>query len=470
MSPVSLRYGNMMSPRLDGAGGLDPVRLRGDLAERLGTALERLRERRGAGQLGFLDLPGDDGLLQQVREVADSFGQWFETLVVIGIGGSSLGTRAVAEALLGPYWNESTDEARDHFPRLYFMENADPDSAAALLRRIDVRRTLFNVVSKSGGTAETLAQYLVVEERLRDVLGEDGVRGHLLFTTDPEKGALRQMARDHEVPALPIPVEVGGRFSVLSPVGLLPSAVTGVDVESMLAGAEEMARRCLDPELTRNPAGLLAVLLHAADRELGHPIHVFMPYADRLRVLALWFQQLWAESLGKRVRDGDEDPGSGAGGVGPTPLAALGAVDQHSLLQLFMEGPRDKVVLFLRVANREESVPIPGSHPDLPALSYLGGHTLEGLLDAELQATAEALRRAGRPSLTLEVERIDAGTLGELFMLFQVATVLAGALYGVDPLDQPGVELGKSLTSGLLGREGYASPSLEPDEGGEWIV
>lgn len=483
MTPVVLRYGNALEPRVGNAGGPDPVRLGpdGDLGRRFRDAIGEMESRRKAGELGFLRLASEPGLVRQVREVADSFGQWFETLVVVGIGGSSLGARAVAEAFLGPHWNELTDEERDHYPRLYFMENADPDSTAAILGRIDPRKTLFNVVSKSGGTAETMAQYLIVEERLREVLGEDGARGHLLFTTDPERGALRELATSRGVPALAVPPDVGGRFSVLSPVGLLPAAVTGVDVESLLEGARAMQERCFTPELQDNPAGLLASLLHTQDTELGRSIHVFMPYSDRLRTLALWVQQLWAESLGKRgvgVEEGAGDmartsdvPGSGGrdGGVGPTPLPALGAVDQHSLLQLLMEGPADKVTVFMRVLEREEPLHIPRSHMEQPALSYLGGHTLHELLDTELRATTEALRRRGRPSLTLELERVDERSLGELFMLFQIATVLAGSMYGINPLDQPGVELGKRLTSGLLGRDGFERPEMDEAQD-DWSV
>jgi glucose-6-phosphate isomerase len=482
MSPVTLSFANALAPRLGPGLGLDPSRLapEGDLSRRFQEALVELGRRRKGGELGFLRLPSEVEMARQVREVADSFGQWFETLVVVGIGGSSLGARAVAEALLGPHWNELSDEERDHFPRLYFMENADPDSTAAILDRVDPRRTLFNVVSKSGGTAETMAQYLIVEEQLRDRLGEEGARGHLLFTTDPERGVLRKLAVERGVPALAVPPDVGGRFSVLSPVGLLPAAVTGVDIDSLLEGARVMSERCLEPDLRRNPAGVLATLLHAADTEMGQPIHVFMPYADRLRFLALWFQQLWAESLGKRRPGGEgiEDdpalsaegaPDGGKGGVGPTPLPALGAVDQHSLLQLLMEGPRDKFVVFLRVTQRARALPIPESHGHLPAIAYLGGHTLEDLLDTELRATTEALRQAGRPSVTLQVDRVDEEALGGLFMLCQVATVLAGAMYGVDPLDQPGVELGKRITSGLLGREGFERPRIEPDPE-EWKV
>jgi glucose-6-phosphate isomerase len=461
MSPVSLAYANLLASALGAENGPDPSRLEGDLAHRFRDAHALVEARIRSGEMGFVRLPGDEAMRRSVQEVADSFGQWFESLVVVGIGGSSLGARAVTDALLGPHWNHDSDEAREHYPRLHFMENPDPGSVADLLARVDPRRTLFNVVSKSGSTAETMAQLLVVEEFLGRSVEAEKVRGHLLFTTDPESGVLRRMAESRGIPALAVPPAVGGRFSVLSPVGLLPAAVTGVDIGSLLQGAGEVEATCRNPTLRENPAGLLATLLHAADIEQGRRIHVLMPYHDRLRSLALWFQQLWAESLGK-ARGLDGAPA----GTGPTPLPALGAVDQHSLLQLFMEGPRDKVVLFLRIREREDPVAIPTLHPEEAALSYLGGHTLDALLEAERRATAEALRRVGRPSATLEVDRLDARTLGGLLMLLQMATVYAGALYGVDPLDQPGVEAGKLLTYGLLGRDGFAAPELEPEDAG----
>lgn len=456
MGDTILDYGNMMSPNLAGHG-IDPTRLDDELARRFAAALADVEARRESGEMGFFQLPRASESLGRIREVADGFGQWFENLVVVGIGGSGLGTVTIRDALLGPYWNEKSDEEREYFPRLYVLDNPDPSTVAGLLDRLDLRRTLFNVVSKSGSTAETMAQYLVVKGRLGEVVEGDKVRGHFLFTTDPDEGVLRRIARAEGVPTLPVPPDVGGRFSVLSPVGLFPAAVTGVDVEALLAGAAAMDDRCRSASLSRNPAGLLATLLHEAHTGLGAPIHVLMPYSDRLRSLALWFQQLWAESLGKeRNRAGEVVE------EGPTPLPALGAADQHSQVQLFMEGPRDKVIVFVGVRSHGRRVTIPSLHVETEALSYLGGHGLEDLLEAERYATTEALRQRGRPSMTLEVEDVTAGTMGELFMLFQVATVLAGALYGVDPLDQPGVELGKRLTYGLLGRKGHQRPDVRP--------
>ncbi|MSR35262.1 MAG: glucose-6-phosphate isomerase [Gemmatimonadetes bacterium] len=443
----------MLAPTV--SGGVDPSRLEGDLAERFRAAHADVEARRRAGEIGFFDLPWASETSGLVKEVADSFGQWFENVVVLGIGGSGLGAVTVRDALLGPYWNERDQESREYFPRLYVLDNPDPATVGPLLDRLDLRRTLFNVVSKSGSTAETMALYLVIRDRLETLVGADKLRGHFIFTTDPAKGVLRQIAAAEGMPTLPVPPNVGGRFSVLSAVGLWPAAVTGVDIDGVLAGAGAMVERCATDELGRNPAGLLATLLHQATVEGGKPIHVLMPYSDRLRSFALWFQQLWAESLGKAVDRSGKTVHTGA-----TPLPAVGAVDQHSQVQLFMEGPLDKVVVFIAVNDPGDPVAIPALHGEMAELGYLGGHTLGELLDAERRATAEALRQAGRPSMTIEIERVDAAAVGALFMLFQIATVYAGALFGVDPLDQPGVELGKRLTYGLLGREGFPAPSF----------
>jgi len=454
MKSVVLDFANMLSPNLEGRG-LDPSKLDGPLSDAFERAYADVKERRLSGEMGFFALPEAREAAKAIQELADGFGQWFENVVILGIGGSALGTTTLRDSLLGPHWNELDEEARDHYPRLYILDNVDPRTVSALLSRLDLRRTLFNVVSKSGSTAETMSQYMVVEGLLHELLGEEPTRGHFLFTTDPKTGILRQIAEEEGVPVLEVPSNVGGRFSVLSAVGLLPAAVAGIDIDEVLNGAEEMAKRCDTPKLLENPAGILATLLHDADTRQQAPIQVLMPYSDRLRTFAAWFQQLWAESLGKAVdRDGRTV------NTGPTPVPALGATDQHSLLQLLMEGPRDKVVLFLGVGAVDDPVEIPPIRQEFPALSYLGGHSLAELLDTERLATMEALRQQGRPSMSVEVSDLTPRALGELFMLFQIATVFAGSLYGVNPLDQPGVEVSKKLTYGLLGREGFEKPEL----------
>ncbi|MCC6318713.1 MAG: glucose-6-phosphate isomerase [Gemmatimonadaceae bacterium] len=417
--------------------------------------------RRRSGELGFFDLPDDAGLQRQVSDfVARTRGR-YRDVVLLGIGGSALGPTALRNALRPPQWNTLDDAARDDWPRLHVLDNVDPVTIDAVLARVTLATTLFVVISKSGGTAETMAQYLVVRDRL--VRAALPLEAHLVFVTDPTKGALRPIANAEGIPALDIPGNIGGRFSVLSPVGTLPAALIGIDVAALLAGAGDMVRRTDSSVLTANPAATFGVLQWLADTTAGKPIQVLMPYADPLRDVAAWFVQLWAESLGKQHPDGRH--------VGPTPVPALGATDQHSQVQLFMEGPRDKTVTFLAVATPSVDVTIPSIHAEVPDLAYLGGHSLWELLNTERRATAGALASRGRPSATIEIDRVDAWHVGAVMMFLEIATAYAGALYGINAFDQPGVELGKQFTYGMMGRPGFdrsrqafeALPQPSPD-------
>ena len=457
---MKLHYGRMLSDKLDGQHGLGRNGI-ADLVQRFGGVLAEVETRRSQGEYGFYGLGQQTEVVAGIRRFAEGVGQAYDHVLVLGIGGSALGTRALVNALRAPAWNELDDEAREYFPRITVLENVDPTSMAAALRRIDPRRVFVNVISKSGGTAETLAQYLVVRGWLDQALGPDAAVRHLAFTTDPAKGPLRELATREGIAALEVPPEVGGRFSVLTSVGLLPAALVGIDIEGLIRGANRALENAARPDLLTNPAALYAALLWAADAWLGAKIHVLMPYSDRLRDFAAWFVQLWAESLGKRV-DRRGQPIF----AGPTPLGAVGASDQHSQVQLFMEGPFDKVVTFVRVEAPGEDIRIP-HRPDLPEeMAYLQGHSLGELLLAEQEATSAALARMGRMNATIEVPRLDAEVLGELIMFMQLATGFAGAWYGVNPFDQPGVELGKRLTFAAMGRPGFAREgSMAPGAG-----
>ena len=452
---IKLRYGRMFRDALDGEHGLDRARL-AELTDRFPAIQAEVRKRRMAGEYGFYGLVDQAATVRQIQAFAEGVGQAYDHVLVLGIGGSALGTKALLNALRRPAWNEWDDEGREFFPRLTILENVDPTTVAAALERIDPRRVLVNVVSKSGGTAETMAQYLVVREWLEQALGSAASR-HLVFTTDPDRGALRTIAQREHIATLDVPPEIGGRFSVLSPVGLLPAALVGIDVEALLAGARLAAERAESDDLRQNPPALYSAMHWAADAGLGARVHVLMPYTDRLREFAEWYRQLWAESLGKRV-DRNGKPVH----VGPTPVGAVGATDQHSQVQLFMEGPFDKVITFMTVDDLGVEVPIPG-RPDLPPdLEYLPGHTLGQLLRAEYEATSTALAEMGRMSCTLGLPDLTPATLGEAIMFFQLATGYAGAWYGIDPFDQPGVELGKRLTYAAMGRPGYLAAAPNP--------
>jgi glucose-6-phosphate isomerase len=448
---LSLDFTNMIGP------GVPEAEWRGAGA-RFRQAHEAVAaaRRRGDAALGWLDLPNDRALLDQATRFAAAARGRHDDVVVLGIGGSALGPIALRTALRPSGWNALSAEARGGLPRLHVLDNVDPETIAALLGRLDLARTLFIVTSKSGGTAETMAQFLIVRDRLAAALGEQGARDHLVFITDPAKGSLRPVARAEGIAALDIPPNVGGRFSVLAPVGTLPAALIGIDVEAMLGGAADMARRCESDDLARNPAGAFAMLQWLADTRSGKHVHVLMPYSDPLRDFAAWFVQLWAESLGK------VQPGSSTS-VGPTPVAALGATDQHSQVQLFMEGPADKTVTFISVRERGTDLAIPSAYQHVAELAYLGGHTLGELIDIEQRATAGALARRGRPNMTLALDRVDAWHVGGLIMLLEIATAYAGDLYGINAFDQPGVELGKQFAYAQLGRK-----DADPNAKKEW--
>ena len=419
------------------AGGVATAQLDA-IASEFTKAHRNVKLRVDAGELGFWKLPTQRDDLREIDEYVRHLPPAICDVVVLGIGGSSLGARAAVEAVA-----TSVERRRNvHFP-----DNSDPQRLFRLLERLEPRTTLAIVISKSGGTVETAAQLLVVEQWLRAALA-DAAAPHLVAVTDPLRGALREwaLARNHR--CFPLPASVGGRFSVLAAPGLLPSALAGVSNEALLDGARSMMERCESPELASNPAGILASLAYLHDQKHNRPIHVLMPYADALRAFSHWFVQLWAESLGKRLnRRGERVE------TGPTPLPAIGATDQHAQVQLFMEGPRDKLFFFVDVEATEEDLSVPQTDAD--AYAYLGGRTLHEVLRAELRATSLALCEDGRPSITLKLARLNAHALGQLFFLFEAATAFAGEFYDVDAFDQPGVEAGKRYISGLLGRDGY---------------
>ncbi|HHE46304.1 MAG TPA: glucose-6-phosphate isomerase, partial [Bacteroidetes bacterium] len=316
----------------------------------------------------------------------------------------------------------------------------------------------FNVVSKSGGTGETTAQFLVIVDLLQRRLG-DRWRDNLVITTDPERGFLREFSAREAVQSFSIDPGVGGRFSILTPVGLLPAAMTGIDIRMLCRGAGALKRPCFAERLEDNPAAMLAALLYLSQQSLNRPIQVVFAYSNRLYPVADWFRQLWAESLGKRYsKRGDEIF------TGPTPVKAVGATDQHSQVQLYVEGPADKVFLFLGTREFRRSVPIPGLGMSEDTVEYLQGAELGELLNAERRATAYALTRAGRPNMIIEHDRIDPMHIGGLMYLIEAATLYAGGFYDVNPLDQPGVEAGKLATYALMGRPGYEREREEIDK------
>ncbi len=474
---LKIDFANCLEDRV-GEHGLDPALLQaGSGAEAaIAHATARLAQSRGTGWERWRNLAQGEARSTHVREVKRIAGNChgkFDNLVVLGIGGSALGNIALQAALNPPTYNMlpyGQGAGKRNGPRMFVVDNVDPAYFASVMQVCEanggLQRTLFNVVSKSGETAETAAQFMVVRDMLKKALGPT-YASNIVAITDPSKGTMRQICDAEKFVTLPVPDGVGGRFSVLSPVGLFSAAMCGIDIEALLDGAHAMDGRCSDGRLLKNPAAMLALLLVELGQSKGKTNHVMMPYSNALYLLADWYRQLWAESLGKERNTQGEQVFAGF-----TPIKALGATDQHSQIQLYREGPHDKVIGLVGVEDFGADVAIP-SGLGVEAIAYLEGKSMAGLLNAERRATEYALVESMRPNYTITFPRIDAYHVGEFIMLWQVATAYAGLLLGVDAYDQPAVELGKQATFGLMGRKGFGEHLTNVEQAlvpTEWVI
>jgi len=429
--------------------GVTPKDLRA-IGPDLIRAHQALLADRRAKKYGFFDLDNDRAMLRDVKKLAaDCARQGHENMVVLGIGGSALGLTTLVTALKPPYYNLLDAEQRGGCPRVFVMDNVDPVTFGAMLRLCPPEKTLYVVISKSGGTAETLAQSLIVFSELEKAVGKSRVKNHAVAITGPleKKGKttnpIHVLRQTYGLPWLCVPPNVGGRFSVFSPVGLFPAAMLGMDIDTLLAGCRTMDACASAPSLARNPAYARAAYHYLACRDKGKSIAVMMPYIDQLRDVADWYRQLWAESLGKkRSLDGTRDDLF----TGQTPVKSLGATDQHSQLQLYLEGPNDKLLTLLSVRRFDQALPIPRGPKGMPGVEYLEGRTMQRLIQAECRATADALCAAQRPVIRVELPEISAHSLGQLLYMLEVETAMAGRLFGVDAFDQPAVEAIKVYT------------------------
>lgn len=387
-------------------------------------------------EMQFLDLLHSD--TEDIKNMGE-YASRFDNFLLLGIGGSALGPRAIVESL-SPFHNYKQK------PRVFIYDNVDPMTITGILDVIDLKKTIINVISKSGSTAETIASFMMIWKRLSDMALKP--ENHIILTTDPKKGNLRKIVNDYGLKSLSIPSGVGGRYSVLSAVGLLIAETIGTDSNAMLNGARDMHHSCMQRDIWKNPAGFFASGLYLMQKTKNRNINVLMPYADRLKPFSEWFCQLWAESLGKD-------------GKGLTPYPSIGTVDQHSQLQLWMQGPEDKVVVFIAIEDYGVDIEIPSVFQNMEGLGYLSGHSLAELIKIEQEASEIALTKNKRPSITVKAPKIDAYYLGQLFHFFEISTAMAGLLYNVNPFDQPGVEEGKNLTYGMMGKKGYEAKKEE---------
>ena len=444
---IRLDYTNMLAVE----NGITEAELKAEFPKGE-AALKSLRAKRD--QIRWRDLPyNQEEVVKKIKAVAEKVRESCESFVVLGIGGSALGPIAVQQALNHPRYNELPREKRNG-PKLYVEDNVDPERMAALMDVIDPETTVFNVITKSGSTSETMAQLLIVTRMLVDLYGEEHLKDRLIATTDKEKGNLVGIAKKYDLTTFVVPDGVGGRFSELCPVGLLPAAVCGIDIEDMLKGAAMMDVLCDSEHISENPALMYALLETIAMRK-GANVGVLMPYADALKYFADWYAQLWAESLGKK-KNGIR--------FGQTPVKALGVTDQHSQVQLYTDGPFDKTVTFLSVDNYRTVYNIPHAFDENPNVAFLSGHTLNELISAECRATEHAVTVSGHMNKTITLPEVNANTIGQLIMLFELATAYAGELLDINAYDQPGVEEGKNMTYALLGKKGYEAKLEEMKE------
>jgi glucose-6-phosphate isomerase len=435
---IVLNFANMMR-KVIGANGLDEKAV----DELKGRVREEHKEIAGRKwkELEFMDLPDRDP--SETKKIAAQVRQESDTFLVLGIGGSALGPRAVLEGLR-PFHN-----LREK-PRVFIYDNVDPRTLKGILSLVDLKKTTINVISKSGSTAETAASFMILWDEMKKAMGSDAAK-RFIATTDPASGTLRKIASEHKMRTLPIEKGIGGRYSVLSPVGLLTAEVVGVDSRELLKGAADLRQRCSSDEIWQNPAYMFGALLYLMNANSRRNINALIPYADSLKFLSEWFCQLWAESLGKDGR-------------GMTPYPSVGTTDQHSQQQLWMEGPEDKVVTFIRVDDYGVDFTIPRVFEEVEGTSYLSGHTLSELIKAEEESSELALAKRGHPNMTIAIPTIDAYHLGQLFMFFEIATAFAGLMLGINPFNQPGVEEGKGYTYGMMGKKGFDSKKTEVQE------
>lgn len=447
---IRIDYKNVTSAVIGAKDGITPGRFK-SLEKKIKPLIRKINNQRKAGRTPFRDLPYKKSISRRVNAVVKTLRGKCDYLVVLGIGGSALGNIALDTALR-PFLPDPKDK-RSARPQLFVLDNVDPDQFGSFLGYIKpvLKRTVFNVISKSGQTSETAAQFMIIREMLINALGWADYRKRVVATTDANEGTLRKIADSDKLETLEVPDGVGGRFSVLSAVGLFSAAMCGIKINQLLAGARDMDARVVTTRFSENPAAIIAAINYHYYTH-RKPLSVMMPYSYALKDMADWFRQLWAESLGKRY-----DSKRRQVWAGPTPVKALGVTDQHSQVQLYREGPNDKLFTFLQVNNfgRDDRI---GPAPDCaPELGFLAGRKMSTLFNNEKKATEYAMVRDKRPCMTVIFDRVSPYTVGQFIYLYEVTTSLMGALLDINTYDQPAVELGKEATFALMGKEGYSN-------------
>lgn len=448
MDKLSLYWKNATADVVGEKHGVSDKELKA-IAPRIKDLTKQFNDERKAGKKKYRDLPYDEDMIDAVHREVEHFRDRCEVLIVLGIGGSALGNIALQSAL-NPYtYNLMSDRTRNG-PQVFVLDNVDPDQIKSVVDIVTpkIKKTILNVVSKSGETAETASQFILFRDLLQAKLGKK-YKDNILATTDASGGTLREICNAEGFRTLEVPDGVGGRFSVMSAVGLFSAAMCGIDIDALMEGARAMDKRVKEPDVYKNPAALIAAISYILN-EKGKVMSVMMPYSTSLYYLGDWFRQLWAESLGKQ--DGLKKKSVYAG---QTPIKALGATDQHSQVQLYREGPNDKLITFLEVERFNNKLAIPSSMKGVETLDYLAGSNFQTLINSEKLGTEYALKESQRPTMTVLFPQVNPGTVGQFLYLYETAVSYMGALLEINTYDQPAVQLGKDATYALMGKKGY---------------
>ncbi len=435
ISNISINTNFAMSQYLSSKDGLSTNAIMA-VQDKINVTSEDILQSITNNKIGFLSVLNDVEMIKEIKSMANQYpSSKYTDVVVLGIGGSALGTRAIKQAFT------HTSKSKAH---IHILDNIDPTIFSIIIQKINPKKTLVLAISKSGETVETMAQLFIIMNVFKKSIGVKSLYKHFVFITTFNSGALYQLSQKYNIPVLPVPQNLGGRYSVLSPVGLFPASFMGINISEFMDGGKNIMDSFMKNKGMN--IGELAIIYYLMHNQLNKNIMVFMPYSSLLTDFTEWIAQLWAESLGKKhSRDGKEIY------AGSTPVRALGVTDQHSQLQLYKEGPADKLITFIEVnkVNIKENRIVPLSPVDVE-FGYLFGKTLDTLFHAEMNATRMSLINSARPSITISIPELTPKTLGELFVLFELLVVFVGYLYQINPFDQPGVEEGKRILKQLL--------------------
>lgn len=449
---VSIDVTNALSSTIGKKDGVTQEELKA-LQKKVSAVHQELVKKRQDKIIGFYDLPYDKNIVQIIKAITQVVRRKFEFFIHIGIGGSCLGPQTLCSAIMHQF--HCFREKRHMIPNFIFLDNPDPNTITDLLDIINLNTSSFFVVSKSGETDETLAIFMILYHRVLKRLGSTQVGEHFVVaTTLQNHRTLLSIAEKEKLRVLPLPENVGGRYSAFTAAGIYPAAVAGANIDSLLEGAAKMDKRTSTDNIEANPAYLNAAIHYLLDTNHQKDISVMMPYCNALWHFSRWYQQLWAESLGKQK---DKT------GIGQTPLASLGTVDQHSLLQLLLDGPNDKVITLVRLKEFNKDIKIPDVFRNISGVDHLRNQDLSQVILSECKATEYVLTKHQRPNVRITLDTLDEFHMGELLYMFEVQTAMAGGLYGINPFDQPAVEEGKIVARALLGKKQGLDKNLEKE-------